>query len=600
MRGDRPLAWAVLALFVAITALATWYVWRTTRAVDRGRFENAVQTTRDALTARLETYVNVLTATRAVAVADPAVQRDELRAYIRGLNVQQRYPGIQGIGFSVRVPPDEIERLEAEMRAEGFANFRVWPREPKREDVHSIVLLEPPDERNLAAMGFDMATHPIRAAAMAQARDRGRPMASAPVTLVQEIDHQKQPGFLIYTPIYITGSTPPTIEDRRAALVGFLYAPFRTDDLLRGIFGSQERPEIGFEIYDGPALLHRTPNLSPDPRYVAEDRIEVAGREWRVRWISSRHGLAGATLFAAGTLIGGLAIGFLLFLLIRVQLAAREHAELTAERLRRSEAELQRANQAKDDFLATLSHELRTPMTSIMGWSQILDDEDLDEGMRKQAISAIRTSAKVQAQLIDDLLDVSRITAGKMKLDVQAVTLAPVVTAALQTVQTAADAKGVRLHATLTEHVPVSGDPHRLQQVVWNLLSNAVKFTPPGGDVFVELRQENRHAVIEVRDTGQGIEPEFMPHLFERFRQADSSTSRSHMGLGLGTGDRAATGGVAWWDDRGGEQRAGAGGGVSGAVAGCAVNQRAAGSGQWALVLPPAVRCPPPACTANS
>jgi signal transduction histidine kinase/ActR/RegA family two-component response regulator len=531
--ADRALPWFVLALFVVLTGLASWYVWRTTRAVDRARFDNAVQTTHDAIVSRLDAYVNALTATRAVAVADPAVQRDELRAYIRSLSVQTRYPGIQGIGFSVRVPPDEIEGLEIEMRQEGYRGFRVWPEGP-RSEVHSIVLLEPQDERNRAAMGYDMFTDPVRREAMVSARDRGRPIASAPVTLVQEIDRRKQTGFLIYTPIYLTGSTPPTIEERREALVGFVYAPFRTDDLLRGIFGSQQRPEIGFEIFDGNELLHRTEDLPPDPRYTAEDHIEIGGRVWRVRWFSRRSGLAGASLFSAGTLVGGLAIGVLLFLLIRVQLQAREQAELTAERLRVSEAELQRANRAKDEFLATLSHELRTPMTSIMGWSQMLDEEDLDDATRNQAIDAIRKSARVQAQLIDDLLDVSRITAGKMRLDVKPIEVGPVVTAAIQTVQAAADAKGVRLHADLGDGIVVTGDPHRMQQVVWNLLSNAVKFTPADGDVFVVARSDDHSAVVEVRDTGHGIEPDFMPHLFERFRQADSSTTRSHMGLGLG------------------------------------------------------------------
>ena len=530
---DRALPWFVLAVFVTLTLLASWYVWRTTRDVDRARFDNARQTTRDTVTARLEAYLNVLTATRAVLVADPGVSRDRLRAYLRGLTVQRRYPGIQGIGFSMRLEPQEVAALEAEMRAEGFSEFRVWPNDP-RDEVHAIVLLEPLDDRNLAALGYDMFTSAVRAEAMARARDLGRAQSSGPVTLVQEIDDQKQLGFLIYTPVYLTGRTPLTLAERRRALLGYVYAPFRTRDLLQGIFGSQERPEVGFEIFDGDALLHRTRDLPPDPRYTAEDRIDVAGRTWRVRWISRRHGLAGATLLGAATLVGGLAISILLFLLIRVQLAAREQAELTAERLRQSEADLQRANRAKDDFLATLSHELRTPMTSIMGWSQMLGEEDLDPQTRGTAIDAIRKSGKIQAQLIEDLLDVSRITAGKMKIETKVVELGPIVTNAIETVQAAADAKGVRLQAELGTPVHVTGDAHRLQQVVWNLLSNAVKFTPAGGDVFIKVREEKSQAVIEVRDTGQGIAAEFMPYLFERFRQADSSPTRSHMGLGLG------------------------------------------------------------------
>jgi len=532
-RTDRLLPWFVLGVFVVLTLLVTTYVWRMSSSADRARFDNAVQTTRDAIESRLDTYVNVLTGTRALAVSDPAIPRDELRAYIRSLNVQHRYPGIQGIGVLLRVPGEEVPRLEREIRREGIRSFHVFPPGP-REEYYPIVLIEPLDERNRRAMGYDMWTHPVRRDAMERARDTGRPAATGRVTLIQEAGPNKQSGFLIYTPIYATGTTPATLAERRAVLFGFIYAPFRLIDFFNGLFPSQQRPEIGFEVRDENQLLYRTEHLPADPRFTAHDRVQVAGRTWDIQWISYRHGGGGVALITAATLLGGIIISVLLFLLVRTQLDARAQAEQTAERLRASEAELQRANRAKDEFLATLSHELRTPMTSIMGWSQMLDDDDVDPATVDSGLEAIRKSAKIQAQLIDDLLDVSRITAGKMRLDRKPAELRGAVAAAVDTVRAVADAKGVTLHADFAPGVMVEGDPHRLQQIVWNLLSNAVKFTPAGGDVFVTLREENAEAVIEVRDTGQGIEPAFMPHLFERFRQADSSTTRAHMGLGLG------------------------------------------------------------------
>ena len=533
MRSDRALPWFVFAVFVLLTLLATAYVWRTTRAADRARFDNAAQATRDAISARLDTYVNVLTATRDLIASDPALQREDLRDYIRSNELQRRYPGIQGIGLSLRVPAEEVARLEREMRAEGFETFRVWP-ETLRPEVHSIVVLEPLDRRNHAALGYDMFTDPVRREAMARARDSGRPAASGKVTLVQEIDPAKQSGFLIYTPVYTTGATPDTVAARRATLLGFVYAPFRAEDLLTKIFGSQERPELGFEVRDAGQVLHRTPGLPSNPRWTERGQLDVAGRRWDIVWISRREGLGPAVMLAGATLFGGLIIATLLFSLLRVQLTAREQAEQTAERLAASEAALQRANQAKDDFLATLSHELRTPMTSIMGWAQMLADGILDPETATTGIEAIGKSARVQAQLIDDLLDVSRITAGKMRIEHQPVELATVIAAAIETVRPAAAAKGVNVSSQVDRDVTVNGDAHRLQQVVWNLLTNAVKFTPAGGDVSVTARAEGREALLEVRDSGQGIEPEFMPHLFERFRQADSSSTRSHMGLGLG------------------------------------------------------------------
>jgi CheY-like chemotaxis protein/nitrogen-specific signal transduction histidine kinase len=218
----------------------------------------------------------------------------------------------------------------------------------------------------------------------------------------------------------------------------------------------------------------------------------------------------------------------------RVKRAAEEREQLLhAERAARAEAE--RASLVKDEFLATLSHELRTPLNAILGWAQILrnrvqDDEELSEGL-----SVIERNTRVQTQLIEDLLDMSRIISGKIRLDVQQVDLQDVVKAAVASVRHSADSKGIRLQVVLDPLAgPVRGDPSRLQQCFWNLLSNAIKFTPKGGRVQVTLERVNSHLEACVIDNGEGIKPEFLPHLFERFRQADASTTRQHGGLGLG------------------------------------------------------------------
>lgn len=196
---------------------------------------------------------------------------------------------------------------------------------------------------------------------------------------------------------------------------------------------------------------------------------------------------------------------------------------------------LERANQAKDEFLATVSHELRTPLNAMMGWATILRRGGLDEPTTAHALEVVERNARSQAQLIEDLLDVSRIISGKLRLDAVPVRLAQVVNAAVDVVHPAADAKGVRLEVVL-DSLPglVLGDPGRLQQVFWNLLANAVKFTPDGGRVWIRLRQLNSHVEIAVSDSGQGISREFLPFVFDRFRQADGSLARRHGGMGLG------------------------------------------------------------------
>ena len=205
---------------------------------------------------------------------------------------------------------------------------------------------------------------------------------------------------------------------------------------------------------------------------------------------------------------------------------------LEAERTARQEAE--RNSRIKDEFLATLSHELRTPLNAVLGWVQVLKSASLPEGAA-QAVDAIARNSRAQAKLIDDLLDMSRIVSGKLRLEVQSVDLAPIVRATVESVLPAADAKGIRIEQVLDPHAgPVKGDPSRLQQIVWNLLSNAVKFTSRGGKVQVHLERANSHCEITVSDTGRGIPADFLPYVFDRFRQQDASTTRTEAGLGLG------------------------------------------------------------------
>ncbi len=226
-------------------------------------------------------------------------------------------------------------------------------------------------------------------------------------------------------------------------------------------------------------------------------------------------------------------------LLCIVDISERKQVESEREELlalaERARKEAEAASRTKDEFLATVSHELRTPLSPILAWSRMLREGVLDAGRSTHAYEVIERSARTQAQLIEDLLDVSRIMAGKMRLEVRPVELAPVIERALEVVRPSADAKGLRLQVVLdSEAGAVLGDDGRLQQVVWNLLANAVKFTPKGGRIQVALARVDSHLEIAVSDTGEGMDPAFLPYVFDRFRQADASTTRTQGGLGLG------------------------------------------------------------------
>ncbi len=205
---------------------------------------------------------------------------------------------------------------------------------------------------------------------------------------------------------------------------------------------------------------------------------------------------------------------------------------LQAERLARQDAEA--ANRLKDEFLATMSHELRTPLHSVMGWATLLRSTTLDAATSRRAIDAIERNAKHQARLVDDILDVSRIIGGRLRLDIQPTELATVVGLAVDVVRPAAEAKHINLRLALGDAGVIAADAARLQQVVWNLVSNAVKFTPDGGQIDLSVRRTQGNIAITVTDTGMGIAPDFLPHVFDRFRQFDAATTRRQGGLGLG------------------------------------------------------------------
>ena len=215
---------------------------------------------------------------------------------------------------------------------------------------------------------------------------------------------------------------------------------------------------------------------------------------------------------------------------------ADEELRQLLEREQRARQEAQAANRAKDEFLATLSHELRTPLNAILGWARLLSTGNLDPQTARKAIEIIERNTRLQAQLIEDLLDMSRIITGKLRLDLRIVPVSRIIDAALDSVRPAADAKRITIDATLVDpDQSLLCDSARMQQVIWNLLTNAIKFTPDGGKIRITAeRVDDAALVIGVADSGMGIAPDFLPFVFERFRQQDAASTRAHGGLGLG------------------------------------------------------------------
>lgn len=338
------------------------------------------------------------------------------------------------------------------------------------------------------------------------------------------------PKFSLYT---VSGGTANEFqsfgEPHATALFG---AGFRGAGLVRSI-------DIGSDGHDGPAppqfgMLSGQPTVKS---YLSVPVTAASGEAIGTMFFG--HPEPGVFTERTERIVRGIAAQAAVALdntrLYEAAQQAAEERKVLLESEREARAEAERSSQMKDEFLATLSHELRTPLSAILGWAQVLRRGGKDEADRQRGLQTIERNARSQAQLIEDLLDMSRITSGKVLLDIQNLAPAGFLDAAIETVRPAADAKNIRLEKHYDpDPGTIAGDPARLQQVVWNLLSNAIKFTPRDGQVAVELARRGDSVVITVRDTGAGIKPEFITHVFERFRQADASMTRRHGGLGLG------------------------------------------------------------------
>lgn len=332
---------------LGVTLFATFYLARTLELRSRAQFDASVQHIQTTVPARFETYVALLRGVTGYFASAEHVTRAKFKAYVDRVEMATNYPGIEGIGFSIRIQPSQLDELTATLRAQGQTNFHVWPDYP-REAYHSIIYLEPQTDRNLAAIGYDMFTEPVRRAAMEAARDGGRRAASGKVTLLQEIKGVKQAGFLIYLPVYEGGSVPETIEERRLRLRGFVYAPFRIGDLWTSMIGPELLDGMEIEVFDGNQT--RPENLVfssarptkagwPSSHYESQAEVDVAGRIWLIH-LRETSVYGGAFWLVPLLLAGGVLLSFTFFYLTRLEARVRHRAEEAAAQLRLSEQAL--------------------------------------------------------------------------------------------------------------------------------------------------------------------------------------------------------------------------------------------------------------------
>lgn len=499
--------WLVLGASLALTLAMTLFLWLGVRVREQAAFRNVVQTTNDRITARLDVYVAMLRGAAGLFMSADTVTPAMFSAWVERLELERWYPGIQGIGWTRRVAYDPAAPVD---------------------EIQEIAYIEPLDERNRAALGFDMYAEPVRRAAMRTARDSGMPAVTGVVTLVQEIIGPQQAGFLIYLPVF-EEPAPETVAERRGRLRGFVYSAFRADDLFAGIFGTERRPRLSFRVYAGETpdathLLHASPvTAGHRPRLREVSRILVLNRAWTVVHASEPAFEASTAPYMVPiALVAGLVASGWLFWLARGQTRARLAAE--------------DANRAKSAFLAMMSHELRTPLNAISGYAELIEIGVAGETTDRQRdyLLRIRRAQRHLLGLINDILHFAKIDAGRASIHPAAVAIGAIVKEADQLMAEQARAKGLEYRSEGGPPVSVWADPDRVRQALLNLLSNAVKFTDPGGSVHTHWVANGREVHVTVEDTGPGIPVDQHERIFDPFVQADGDLTRVKQGTGLG------------------------------------------------------------------
>ena len=517
----------VLLNSLLLTLVATLVVGFMGVTRDRERFERAQRVVEDRIESRLGTYTAMLYGVRAFLTASDTVSPDAFRRYVAQLEIARRFPGAQGIGFSRRLSRDASPGVTTPDTSAAAADGG---------ERHAIVFLEPLDRRNRAAIGFDMFRDSVRRDAMTRARDSGASALSGRVVLVQEIEGAKQPGFLLYVPIYAGGGVPSTVEERRARLVGFAYSPFRAGDLFTAIFAG-DTAQLDFHVFDGKAidpasLLYdsspeRDDALAPRRRYAATSQLAFGGHRWTLGYTKEPHGWVLLALLPAVAL-GGIALSGLLYRVSRSEARARRAAE-------RSEA-------VRARFYAAMSHELRTPINAIIGYNDLILDGIYGEinDLQRAGLGRSQRAARHLTALVNDVLDMSKLEAGMEELELEDVAVVPLIDEVLYIVRPVLARYGTEVHVETACRHSVRSDPRRLRQILLNLLSNAAKF---GDGKPVKLRctdEPDGSLSIEVEDQGLGIAEEDLDRVFEEFVQLRTGQRMEGTGLGLPISRRLA------------------------------------------------------------
>jgi PAS domain S-box-containing protein len=639
---------------IIVTLAVALYLNGTSRRDDEDRFQSAATRTKESIISETDTYTALLRAGAGLFAGSEMVTKDEFKAFADSSQVYKRYKGVQGLVYATRILDSEKDQMTQELRDEGVTNFSIRPETPVRPEYFAIAYFEPLDMQNTYAVGFDVFTEPIRRRAMEKARDSGQPRATKKVILAEGDEYARQPGFIIYVPVYKKGSPQGTLAERRENIDGFIYSPFRAQDFLSNIYDAEHSEDIRLAAYNGDTtdenMLFESKKLEGalkkhTPQYSTTIPLEVAGEKWTLAFTSLPEFEKGSEIsFIPYILFIGVLVSAVLFYITKLQIKARQEAISLAEDLLFSEIALRESNRQKtnivesitdgfitldrhwlftyvnpeaaktfgkrsrdlirkniwevfpeirdtvfgrtlersmrerrkfeleeyyepakawlsirlypsrtglsvyfqnitvrkrlerqkDEFLGIASHELKTPVTSLKSYAQVLYRRFVKKGDAEAAGHLVKMDNQLDrlTLLISDLLDVTKIEAGKMIFNETSFDLDALVREIAEELERTTDQHKINVKGSIEREA--FGDKERIGQVLSNLISNAIKYSPAANKIWITLSENKKEATVCVKDFGVGIPQNTVNKVFERFFRVSGPKQETFPGLGLG------------------------------------------------------------------
>lgn len=548
------LPYLVLIVSILFTIGATYIFYKNEQSKNLDRFQVSVDRYKNRIDTKLRSYVGLLKAGRGFVESSDQLNKKTFSGFFNSLDVEKNYPEIIKIGFSKKTSSTESANLVKQMQTEGDADFKVFPL-LTNADSQPIIYLEPENKADSSEIGFDLLSDPVYRAVIDRAKETGTAAATGKVMLGQQ-NKKNIPGFLIFMPVYKGGNTPATVEERNNLLEGFIYDVVNAEEFLENAQKNAGEPDIAAAIYENEI---KPENLvvkiggdyqNNSKHLTANGESGIADKKWIIsyRELPSFENQSGINwtpfIFIIGTVFS-----LMFFGTTYLETYARGKAEKIASELRESEREkgflLEREQKArraveesgriKDEFISVVSHELRTPLNSIAGWSRILRACETSESIKLKALESIEKNVRVQTEIVEDLLEFSQILSDTPEFLKQEVNISGIFEEVFAEFEETAKSKQIALEKkNLLNGERLIGDSEQLKKVFKNLFSNAIKFTPEGGKICASLNKTESNVEIKIADTGQGIAPADVSGIFESFKQADSSITRIHGGLGLG------------------------------------------------------------------